>query len=89
MPQIHVGQAPGSGIIGAIEQDDMNEGHAQQQRHNGEEHDGILAKDLFGTYVAAAGAEEDDGQREAGAPPAYQQRGLHVVRGLQGGGLVA
>ncbi|KFY57105.1 hypothetical protein V496_06558 [Pseudogymnoascus sp. VKM F-4515 (FW-2607)] len=61
----------------------MDKGHPCQYRHDAQEGDDILGKQLFGADIAPRNAEDDDGYGEHGAPPAHDHRGLVVVEGAR------
>ena len=81
LPQLLVGEIGCLGVVGTPEQDNVNQTHAEQERHGGSGHDLVLAEEALHAHVSTADAQEDDGEGESGTPPASQQRRLVLVEG--------
>lgn len=73
MANVHVGQARRDRIVGAPEEDDVDQAHPQHERDDAQRHDLVLAEQAFSPNISPTESNQDDGQGEAGAPPTHQQ----------------
>lgn len=64
------------GVVGAVDEDDVNTTHAQEQGNQGDGGIFVFGKELFGSDEAAGDAKQDHEGAEDGGPPADKQRGL-------------
>ena len=64
------------GVVGAVDQDDLDAAHAREQRHEGQGGRLVLAEELLGPDEAPNDPHGDDDDAEQGDPPAHQQSRL-------------
>ena len=76
-------QAVSADVVVAPQQDWVNEGHADEQRHNAQCHDLVFAEQPVVADLAPAEAKEDHGEGACGAPPAEEQSGVVLHPGVR------
>ena len=62
----------GSGIVGSVNQDDMDQPHSYHQRDNAPENDFVLSEQSLRPYPSSKCANENGGQSEDGTPPRHE-----------------
>ena len=75
------------GVVCAVDQDDLNTGHAQEQRHEGQGGRLVLSEEFLGPDEAPNDPHGDDDDAEAGDPPAHQQGRLVLAEQVRPRGI--
>ena len=63
-------------VVGAVEQDDMDEGHSSQQGDDAVGHDFVFMKEALIAKVAAGNTQAYDEDGENSTPPAVEKGGV-------------